>query len=117
MAQSKFTLYKYVKMSDGSWRYKKAAFHSNGKFGIATLRGVPIGTVSRNPAEYSFQMRMGEMAPRLLLVVACPICGAAAGKRCLLQSGRPSSEPHIDRKLCAIEAVESRECSAGRFKL
>jgi hypothetical protein len=31
MAQSKFTLYKYVKMGDGSWRYKKAAFYSNGK--------------------------------------------------------------------------------------
>jgi hypothetical protein len=31
MAQSKFTLYKYVKLGDGSWRYKKAAFYSNGK--------------------------------------------------------------------------------------
>jgi hypothetical protein len=24
MAQSKFTLYKYLKLGDGSWRYKKA---------------------------------------------------------------------------------------------
>ncbi len=31
MAQSKFTLYKYVKLADGSWRYCKAAFYSNGK--------------------------------------------------------------------------------------
>ena len=31
MAQSKFTLYKYVKTGDGSWRYKKATFYSNGK--------------------------------------------------------------------------------------
>jgi len=31
MAQSKFTLYKYVKLGDGSWRYKKAAVYSNGK--------------------------------------------------------------------------------------
>jgi integrase len=31
MAQSKFTLYRYVKLGDGSWRYKKAAFYSNGK--------------------------------------------------------------------------------------
>lgn len=31
MAQSKFTIYKYVKLGDGSWRYKKAAFYSNGK--------------------------------------------------------------------------------------
>ena len=31
MAQSKFTLYKYIKLKDGSWRYCKAAFYSNGK--------------------------------------------------------------------------------------
>src|SRR5215468_4847610 len=31
MAQSKYTLWKYVKLRDGSWRYKRAAFYSNGK--------------------------------------------------------------------------------------
>jgi integrase len=31
MAQSKFTLYKYIKLADGSWRYCRAAFYSNGK--------------------------------------------------------------------------------------
>jgi integrase len=31
MAQSKFTLYKYIKFKDGSWRYCKAAFYSNAK--------------------------------------------------------------------------------------
>jgi len=31
MAQSKFTSYKYVKLDDEIWRYKKAAFYSNGK--------------------------------------------------------------------------------------
>ncbi|MGH9716807.1 MAG: tyrosine-type recombinase/integrase [Candidatus Acidiferrales bacterium] len=31
MAQSKFTLYKFVKLDNGDWRYKKAAFYSNGK--------------------------------------------------------------------------------------
>lgn len=31
MAQSKFTLYKYIKLEDGAWRYKKAAFYANGK--------------------------------------------------------------------------------------
>ena len=31
MAQPKFTLYKYLKLADGSWRYCKAAFYSNGK--------------------------------------------------------------------------------------
>jgi hypothetical protein len=31
MAQPKFTLYKYIKLAHGSWRYCKAAFYSNGK--------------------------------------------------------------------------------------
>ncbi|SRR6266481_4322132 len=31
MAQSKFTIYKYVKFKNGSWRYCKAAFYSNAK--------------------------------------------------------------------------------------
>jgi hypothetical protein len=31
MAQPKYTLYKYVKFKDGTWRYKKAALYSNGK--------------------------------------------------------------------------------------
>jgi integrase len=31
MAQPKFTLYKYIKLADGSWRYCRAAFYSNGK--------------------------------------------------------------------------------------
>ena len=31
MAQSKFTIDKYIKLKNGSWRYKRAAFYSNGK--------------------------------------------------------------------------------------
>ena len=31
MAQSKFTIYKYVKLKDGAWRYCRAAIYSNGK--------------------------------------------------------------------------------------
>jgi hypothetical protein len=31
MARLKFTLYKYIKLKDGSWRYCEAAFHSNAK--------------------------------------------------------------------------------------
>jgi hypothetical protein len=31
MAQSKFTLYKYIKLADGSWRYCHASFYSSGK--------------------------------------------------------------------------------------
>lgn len=58
---------------------------------------------------------MGTMTPRLLLAVPCPTCGAAAGKGCLLHSGQPRNELHIDRKLSAIEAVEKQRgpCTAG----
>ena len=59
MAQSKFTLYKYVKLGDGSWRYKKAAFYSNGKIKPNVVvagknaRGKPIEELH---AEGSYKM-------------------------------------------------------------
>jgi|BogFormECP03_OM2_1039629.scaffolds.fasta_scaffold03430_2 hypothetical protein len=31
MAPSKYTLYNYVELDDGSWRCQKAAVYSNGK--------------------------------------------------------------------------------------
>jgi len=31
MPQPKFRLCKYIQLADGSWRYSKAAFYSNGK--------------------------------------------------------------------------------------
>jgi hypothetical protein len=40
--------------------------------------------------------------------VPCPTCGAAIGKSCLLQSGAVRSEPHTDRKLSAVEAIEAK---------
>jgi len=57
---------------------------------------------------------MGDMTPKLLLAVPCPTCGAAAGKGCLLNSGQPRNELHLDRKLCAIEAVEKQRKPAPR---
>jgi hypothetical protein len=53
-------------------------------------------------------MRMRDVAPKYLLAVDCRTCGVAAGKHCLLHGGGLRNEPHIDRKLRAIEAVESR---------
>jgi integrase len=47
MAQSKFTLYKYIKLADGSWRYCKAAFYSNGK--IKTNRSIVGGNEEEHP--------------------------------------------------------------------
>jgi hypothetical protein len=48
------------------------------------------------------------MPPLTLLAVPCSICGVAAGMPCLLHSGGLRNEPHIDRKLAAIEAVEAK---------
>jgi hypothetical protein len=53
-------------------------------------------------------MRMVELTPSDLCSVRCPTCGVAAGKRCHLHSGSTCVEPHLDRKLCAIEALEQK---------
>src|SRR5258708_39610815 len=46
-------------------------------------------------------MRMRELTLKQLTAVPCPTCEVAPGKRCLLHSGAPRSEPHVDRKLSA----------------
>ncbi len=40
--------------------------------------------------------------------VPCPSCAVASEERCLLHSGAPRSEPHVDRKLSAAEAIETK---------
>jgi hypothetical protein len=52
-------------------------------------------------------MRMAELTPEELSSVPCPTCGVAAGERCLLH-GTARFESHLDRKLCAIEALEQK---------
>ena len=47
------------------------------------------------------------MTPELFHSVPCPTCGVDLGQRCLLHSGGLRSEPHLDRKLAAIEAIET----------
>lgn len=58
---------------------------------------------------HNVQMRMQDLTPKQLFSVDCPTCGAAAGVRCRLHSGFPSSEPHLDRKLSAIKIVENKK--------
>jgi len=58
-------------------------------------------------------MRMQDLKPRQLLAVACPTCGVAAGKACLLHSGSPRTEPHLDRRLSAAEAIETKRIPRG----
>ncbi len=53
-------------------------------------------------------MRMRDLTLKQLTAVPCPTCGVAPGKRCLLHSGAPRSGPHVDRKLSAAEAIETK---------
>jgi hypothetical protein len=55
------------------------------------------------------QMRMNELTAKQFSSVPCPTCGVAAGMRCLLYSGTPRTEAHIDRKLSAAEAIETKQ--------
>jgi len=52
------------------------------------------------------QMKKRELTREQLISVPCPTCGVAAGERCLLHSGSPRSEPHVDRKFAATKAIE-----------
>jgi hypothetical protein len=77
------------------------------------LRGVfQIAQLRRTLSHYPCWMRMGDMNPKLVLAVPCPTCGVAVGKGCVLHSGQPRNDPHLDRKLCAIEALESKRAPA-----
>ena len=62
---------------------------------------------------YSFRMKIRELTPRQLSSVPCPTCGVASGKRCVLLSGAPRSKPHVDRKLSAAEAIETKRIPRG----
>ena len=53
-------------------------------------------------------MRMTHLTPKQLSSVPCPSCGAASGHLCELHSGGLRVEPHLDRKLAAVEAVETK---------
>ena len=57
---------------------------------------------------HNIRMRMEELTPKELSSVRCPTCGVAAGERCRLHSGSPCFEPHLDRKLSAIEFLEQK---------
>jgi hypothetical protein len=59
---------------------------------------------------HSVRVKKSELTPKQLSSVPCPTCGVAAGKRCVLHSGGLRLEPHVDRKLSAIEAIE-RKCN------
>jgi len=53
-------------------------------------------------------VRVRELTREQLACVQCPTCGVPAGKRCERYSGALRKEPHVDRKLSAVEAIERK---------
>jgi hypothetical protein len=53
-------------------------------------------------------MKKKELTPEQVSSVPCSTCGVAAGERCVLNSGAPRSESHVDRKFAALEAREKK---------
>jgi len=75
---------------------------------MAAAHGVPNETVLRLVLAHRMLMRMSDLTAKQLFAVPCPTCGVAPGERCLLHSGAPRTEPHVDRKLSAAGAVETK---------
>ena len=57
---------------------------------------------------HSATMKKKELTPEQVSSVPCSTCGVAAGERCVLHSGAPRSESHVDRKFAALEAIEKK---------
>jgi hypothetical protein len=53
-------------------------------------------------------VKIKELTPKQILSVPCPTCGASTGEACELHTGTLRNEPHRDRKLSAVEAVETK---------
>ena len=62
---------------------------------------------------YADGMKMSDLTPEQLSSVPCPTCGVGAGEPCLLHSGSPRTEPHLERKLSAAEAMEKKSTHGG----
>jgi hypothetical protein len=62
---------------------------------------------------YPDRMKVSDLTPEQLSSVPCPTCGVAARERCLLHSGTPRTEPHLERKLSAAEAIEKKRAHGG----
>ena len=63
---------------------------------------------------YGLKTQMEALRAKHFSTVPCPTCGVAVGQRCVLHSDALRCEPHIDRKLSAIEAMEAGKHSNGR---
>src|SRR5271169_5844300 len=55
-----------------------------------------------------FRMKKKDLTKKQLSSVPCPTCGVAVRQRCILHSGGLRSTPHVNRKLTAVEAIETK---------
>jgi hypothetical protein len=53
-------------------------------------------------------MKKHDLTPKQLASVPCPTCGVGIGQNCVLHSGAPRSDAHVDRKLAAAEFFEKK---------
>jgi hypothetical protein len=88
---------------------KPCSQRSLGQFPMARAYSVPNETALLRVLWHVIGMRMRDLTLKQLTAVPCPTCGVAPGRRCLLHSGAPRSEPHVDRKLSAAEAIVRRK--------
>jgi hypothetical protein len=51
-------------------------------------------------------MKKRDLAAKNVSTIPCPTCGAGIGKRCILTTGRPRIEAHVNRRLGALEMLE-----------
>jgi hypothetical protein len=61
---------------------------------------------------YCARMKSRKLTAKQLSSVPCPTCGVAAGNSCVLHSGAPRSGPHVDRRFCAMDAIERTQIHA-----
>jgi hypothetical protein len=80
---------------------------------MAGAQSVLNGTALRLVLSHRIQMRMSDLTAKQLFSVPCPTCGVGPRERCLLHSGVPRSESHVDRKLSAAEAIETKRIPRG----
>jgi hypothetical protein len=63
------------------------------------------------------EVETGQLSPRRIMSVPCPVCRAKPKEKCTLTTGHPSNKTHVDRALAAAKAPppESAGHAALRF--
>jgi endogenous inhibitor of DNA gyrase (YacG/DUF329 family) len=53
-------------------------------------------------------MKKKDLTQDQMISVPCPTCGMPKGKGCVLYSDGLRFEPHVSRKLAAVDALEQK---------